>query len=268
MARAGAQGRPFYSGTQRVTGYMVAIAEILDGVARSAGRPIRVLDMPAGHGQFTDLLRDRGHLVVSADINGRRPDYVFADMNASLPFDDGAFDAVVCMEGIEHVLDAVQLIAELIRIARPGGRIVISTPNITSFHSRMQFLLTGTFYQFSPADFRDLPPGAEEDRGHISPMTYTQVRYFANLHGADMVAVLGDRWKRKVLLPLYLLLHACGRPWSWRLFHAAPNEPWRARNRQMAAHMTSPALLFARSAIYVLAKREPDRKSPVAATSD
>lgn len=46
-----------------------------------------------------------------------------------LPFRDGCFDAVVCDDTIEHLPDDARGAAELARVARPGGRVVIATPN-------------------------------------------------------------------------------------------------------------------------------------------
>ncbi|MCX7603203.1 MAG: glycosyltransferase [Bryobacteraceae bacterium] len=47
-----------------------------------------------------------------------------------LPFRDGSFDAVVCLEAIEHVTpsDAAAFLEECARVLRPGGLVVISTP--------------------------------------------------------------------------------------------------------------------------------------------
>jgi SAM-dependent methyltransferase len=46
-----------------------------------------------------------------------------------LPFDDGAFDAVVVIDVHEHLEDPAQLNRELWRVVRPGGRIIVTTPN-------------------------------------------------------------------------------------------------------------------------------------------
>jgi ubiquinone/menaquinone biosynthesis C-methylase UbiE len=54
----------------------------------------------------------------------------------SLPFEDGAFDLVLCSQVIEHVLDADRAIAELARVLRPGGTLVISTDNERNTVSR------------------------------------------------------------------------------------------------------------------------------------
>lgn len=46
-----------------------------------------------------------------------------------LPFRDGAFDAVVCDDTVEHLPDDAQGLAELARVTRRGGRVVVATPN-------------------------------------------------------------------------------------------------------------------------------------------
>ncbi len=47
-----------------------------------------------------------------------------------LPFPDASFDTVVSFQVIEHVRRDKELVAEIYRVLRPGGRLIISTPNI------------------------------------------------------------------------------------------------------------------------------------------
>lgn len=47
---------------------------------------------------------------------------------AGLPFKDGAFDAVICSEVLEHIPDGRAAIRELVRVLKPGGELVVSVP--------------------------------------------------------------------------------------------------------------------------------------------
>jgi|SRR6185369_10789396 len=95
--------------------------------------PARVLDLGAGDGAIELALNTGGYLTTSVDrewntvaprLGVRR---VIADAGA-LPFRDTTFDAVVCLETIEHFTDARSACAEGGRVLREGGRVVLITP--------------------------------------------------------------------------------------------------------------------------------------------
>lgn len=239
-----------FSHVPNFTGYMGRVfAHVQAGPARQ-----RVLDLPAGNGLLAAELRKAGHDVACADINRERTDYVYADLNERLPFGDVEFDTVVCLEGIEHVLDPQALIGELVRITRPGGRIILSTPNVQNAFSRLRYLCTGFFYQFGPWMCRQLPPGVVRDRGHIAPMTYLQLRYHFMFRGAQIESIDGDKWKRKLLIPLLLPFLLWGRLWSRWILRSEP-EADLAECAKVIRHMNSGPLLFSRSLILVARKR-------------
>lgn len=204
-----AQWRQF-SHVANFTGYMEVVADYF------AERPqgLKLLDLPAGNGLLGEALRGMGHIVVCGDINRERPDFRYVDMSGPLPFGDGEFDAVICLEGLEHLVDPVRLIAELARVTRARGEIVISTPNVMNFYSRLQYLFTGTPYQFNPAAVPEVAAGAAADRGHVFPLSYFQLRYLFGQYGAIVKQLLGDRYKRKLLFPIYILLLPLAWLWS------------------------------------------------------
>jgi demethylmenaquinone methyltransferase/2-methoxy-6-polyprenyl-1,4-benzoquinol methylase len=94
----------------------------------------RVLDVAAGTGTATAGLRDVGVDVVGVDISagmlaeGRRRgmarDVIVGDATA-LPFADGTFDAVTISFGLRNVADVPGALAEMRRVTRPGGRLVV-----------------------------------------------------------------------------------------------------------------------------------------------
>lgn len=57
------------------------------------------------------------------------PDIVIRDVSDGIPFEDGAFDFVFCIEVLEHVPNPWGALAEMHRVLRPGGVLVLSVPN-------------------------------------------------------------------------------------------------------------------------------------------
>src|ERR1043165_6315456 len=104
--------RERFSHVANFTGYMAVALRALEALPQGS----RILDLPAGNGLLADALRDAGHDVVCADINRERPDYQYVDMTGPLPFRDAEFDAALCLEGLEHLVDPVQLVRELARV--------------------------------------------------------------------------------------------------------------------------------------------------------
>lgn len=213
-----------------------------------------ILDLPAGSGKLAEALRKQGHSVTPADINLQQQDFVYADMTKRLPFADETFDDVVCLEGIEHVLNPFLLLGELIRVSKIGGHVVVSTPNIMNMYSRLQFLFTGTFYQFHPAQLHNHGPDEAIDRFHISPISYHSMRYLGEYFGAKVAEVRGDKVKRRILSPLYVAISLVGKLWSRPLFFSKKYAKYRERNEEIYRHINSWSALAGRSVVMVFKK--------------
>lgn len=56
----------------------------------------------------------------------------------ALPFDDSTFEAVVCIDVLEHLFEPHHAVAEAYRVLRPGGLMVATTPNIAYWRSRVK----------------------------------------------------------------------------------------------------------------------------------
>jgi demethylmenaquinone methyltransferase/2-methoxy-6-polyprenyl-1,4-benzoquinol methylase len=107
----------------------------------------RVLDLAAGTGTSSEPFAAAGADVVPADFSlgmlrvgkRRRPDLAFTAGDATrLPFADRAFDAVTISFGLRNVVDTGAALRELLRVTRPGGRLVVcefSTPVWTPFRT-------------------------------------------------------------------------------------------------------------------------------------
>jgi SAM-dependent methyltransferase len=98
----------------------------------------RVLDIASGAGFGLAMLRAAGACPIGMDydaaalIEARRVDpaaSLACSDAARLPLPDASIDLVASFETIEHVPDARAMVRELRRVLRPGGRLVLSTPN-------------------------------------------------------------------------------------------------------------------------------------------
>jgi ubiquinone/menaquinone biosynthesis C-methylase UbiE len=97
--------------------------------------PGRALDVAAGTGRHAAILRDLGHRTVAVDVstmmleraraNRRAHAYARADM-LRLPIRDSSVDVVVCGLALTHAGDLRSALAELARVVRPDGRVVLS----------------------------------------------------------------------------------------------------------------------------------------------
>lgn len=97
----------------------------------------RVLDIGCGKGRFAKVLVDRypRASLVGFDLAEAMLRHVPANVRAcagsmtQLPFRSGAFDCVYATESLEHAVDIETAVAEMCRVAKPGGRIVIIDKN-------------------------------------------------------------------------------------------------------------------------------------------
>ena len=110
--------------------------------ARGGWAETAVLDLGCAGGFMAEALDDRGARVTGLDpaeravaaarahaaATGRDIRYD-TGMGEALPYGDGAFDAVVSVDVLEHVADLGQVIAEVARVLRPGGVFLFDTIN-------------------------------------------------------------------------------------------------------------------------------------------
>ncbi len=97
----------------------------------------RALDVGCGKGRFARILKERNPdaLVAGLDLAEAMLRFVpkeIAPCSASmthLPFANDSFDAAYATESLEHAVDIEQAVAEICRVVKPGGKIVIIDKN-------------------------------------------------------------------------------------------------------------------------------------------
>jgi ubiquinone/menaquinone biosynthesis C-methylase UbiE len=99
-----------------------------------------VLDAGGGTGRISQFLTRLAGAVIVADLSHGmlsqaqiKTDLVPVCTKVErLPFMDGYFERIVMVDAFHHVIDQQQTIAELWRVLKPGGRVVIEEPDIRS----------------------------------------------------------------------------------------------------------------------------------------
>lgn len=102
-------------------GKQIAFSFAGDGHGKTA------LDVGCRDGYWSEKLKARGYDVTSIDIETSYGRVV--DANRRLPFGDASFDLIWCSEVIEHLRDPEFTLAEFKRVLRPGGQLLMTTPN-------------------------------------------------------------------------------------------------------------------------------------------
>ncbi|MEM1446081.1 MAG: class I SAM-dependent methyltransferase [Planctomycetota bacterium] len=92
------------------------------------------------------------------DIGGDPTQVIDLEQCERLPFNDASFDCVVCTEVLEHLDHCHRVFDEIVRVARPGGAIIISLPNC--WRTMRSRIVKGR----GTPRFYGLPPEPPEDR--------------------------------------------------------------------------------------------------------
>lgn len=172
----------------------------------SIGNPRNLLDAPAGRGALASLATRSGIKVTALELDSKSfevegVDFVAGNLNERLPIADESFDCVACVDGIEHLENPFHVIREFHRILKPGGTVVISTPNLSSWRSRARFLVTG----FHNKGKLPLTEEAPTPLHHINMLGYPELRYILIRYGFELRHVSANRVK--VISLLYALLY-------------------------------------------------------------
>ncbi len=110
----------------------------LEMIAKAAGERIkgRVLENGCGVGMYVEHLALYGGQIIGLEYDferaaeaGTRSPSILNAAGEALPLPSNAFDLILSHEVLEHVQDDTQAVHEMIRVLKPGGRIVLFVPN-------------------------------------------------------------------------------------------------------------------------------------------
>ena len=153
----------------------------------AAGR--KILDVGCGRGYIGGVVRDIGGDYTGSDFVVSRTGFRLALADAArLPFPDGAFDGLLCIDAFEHFPDAHGAVQEFRRVLRPGGFVFLSAPNYANVAGLVKKYCetVGRYGKHTWAPFRNWQPQELE-----RPLTNRTVRRLFEGAGFEVAGHMG-----------------------------------------------------------------------------
>lgn len=189
-----------------------------------------VVDLGCGEGALSQRLHDLGYDVIAVDVDAAAfgaegPNFEALDLNDRdavdrwiASRDNHPPELVLAVEVIEHLPCPWDFLAACRKLCGPDTRLVLTTPNVGSWWSRLWFFLTGELWGFNPESW--------DDPGHIHAITVTEMQGMLRDNGLRCLdirpagclpIVWAYNWKRLIvslaLLPLRPLMRGYKDGW-------------------------------------------------------
>jgi len=172
-----------------------------------------VLEIGGGAAEFSQRMRAVGYGVTFVDLSegnvARAVELGFPaqrlDLNLGLPcFGDESFDGAVMLEIIEHVVAAEQLLLEVKRVLKPGGFLILSTPNFGYFLNRLR-ILCGGLSEDEGYHYRFFTPRVLRQRLRVAGLTIEHAAHTTPALGYNfLLRHYGRRQRRHWHVPNFL----------------------------------------------------------------
>lgn len=211
----------------------------------------KVLDIPTGFGTLAKRLYDLEFEVICCDVEPGifsvtelRVDY--GDLNGRIPYGDEEFDYICFIEGIEHTENPYNAIREVSRVLKPGGTLIMTTPNYLNIEKRLKFLITGSFTKpISQQILRDVYEGKTNGM-HLSPLGYPTIKFALEYAGFQITEISSGKRKRK---QVFL------KPFVWLVRFYTKLWPKDSRERYWISETSSNEILYGGSTLFIYAKK-------------
>lgn len=129
----------------------------------------KALDLGCRDGHWSEKLKGMGYAVTSVDLEPTYAGAIRLDIDQGLPFPNDSFDVIWFTEVIEHIRDPKLAVAECMRVLKPGGRLLITTPN-------------RDFWFFRAMQLVGIDPMSVQNEDHKSFFSYDDITQMAGRH--------------------------------------------------------------------------------------
>ncbi len=175
---------PDYKGIREMAAYRLH-ADVFKILEPYLKKDMHVVDFGCGQGAFSQRLVDAGMIVDACDLDTEQ---IKAEVNKKITLDlnldidlslfPRKYDVLIAMEILEHLHNPWKYLGDCLRLLKDDGIILLSTPNISNFVSRLRFLMRGSLIAFEKTDLV---------HGHITPLSFIQIENLCEHFGLEIV---------------------------------------------------------------------------------
>ncbi len=124
--------------------------------------------------EFSKIMKEKSNVnIFSVNLDPLNEQLKNKNYPNQLPFENESFDFVSSLEIIEHLTSPVHMLKESLRVLKPGGKILITTPNVTRIGSIFKLLVgRSNFERVASLDYHD---ESDEWRPHVWEYTMEQL---------------------------------------------------------------------------------------------
>ncbi len=225
------------------------------------GEGRKVLDVSCKRGEILKSLKERGFDVRGTQFAPDAPDVEGipidrgVDLLKTLPYADASFDVVLLVEVLEHLENHRAAICELGRVLKPGGILILTTPNVMRIKSRLHFFLTGyhkTRRRFIPFG----TPLAEAYKFHNYPIELPVLHYML-LQNRLRIERLGRTSIKAFSWVLYALLVGPAALYTWFFVLRTEKEPAQRRELEQLFRWVIHPRIMVQDTLALRMKKEP-----------
>ena len=190
----------------------------------SVNRGDAVLDVACGLGEWLAVCQEQGATVAGVDLSDRAIAYCqehlpHGDFHAvpaeKLPYNDATFDVVTCLGSLEHFVDPVVSLKEMVRVAKADARFLLLVPN-ADFLTRKLGLYGGTYQK----DAKEVVRTLEEWERLFNEAGLAVTGKWKDLHVLSWSWIMMNGWfaaplraVQAMLLPLWPMR------WQYQVYH-------------------------------------------------
>lgn len=157
-------------------------------------RGVAIADIGCGEGELLGRLAELGYTNLTGvgwQVNVPPSIPKVEKVDLSRPgwadqLDGATFDIMTATEVLEHLVNPFEFLTQLRRLTKPGGRVILTFPNVHNWRSIVGYALGGRFSGFFGPNWNDNHPIHDQ---HIFIPNHHLVRYFLGLAGFEIVAI-------------------------------------------------------------------------------